>query len=78
VRRLAALLSPAPIVVLGLMIAASAVQTSCGGTEDPGSGEDAVIASTPDAAADAQTTDASDDSPGDLADGMRYGDAYGP
>ena len=63
--KFAALLPRIPVLVLGLVIAASSVQASCGGTEDTGGG-------------DAATSDSpSEDSPANRADGMSYGDAYG-
>ncbi|MGH7296624.1 MAG: hypothetical protein ACRELB_16920, partial [Polyangiaceae bacterium] len=74
--KLAALLLRLPVPLLGLAIATSAVQASCGGENAQDVG---------DASADAASTDGdashdapSQDSPEDRADGMSYGDGYRP
>jgi hypothetical protein len=83
--KLLAFLPRVPVPALGLMIVVSAVQASCSGTADLSGGRDFaeasvdLDASTPDAPdADATPDAPSDDSPDDRADGMSYGDAYGP
>ncbi len=83
--RLLAILPRVPVPALGVMIVVSALQASCSGTADVSGGRDVaeasvdLDASTPDAAdADATPDAPSDDSPDDRADGMSYGDAYGP
>jgi hypothetical protein len=70
------------------MIVVSSLQASCSGTADLSGGMDipntdaagtVLDAGVPDAPdADATPDAPSDDSPDDRADGMRYGDAYGP
>jgi hypothetical protein len=86
--KLLALLPRVPVPVLGLMIVASSLQAACTDMGDLAFGSDAantdatgaeVDAAGPDAPdADATPDAPSDDSPDDRADGMRYGDAYGP
>ena len=74
--RLASLFSRIPVPLLGLVIAVSSLQASCGGVPDA----EIAGATSPDArdVADAGVADApSDDSPEDRADGMSYGDGYG-
>jgi hypothetical protein len=74
---LVALLARLPIPLLGLMIAVSSAQASCGGVADTG---------ITDVNKDAQASDghpspadgASEDSREDRADGMSYGDGYSP
>lgn len=65
-------------MLLGGVLAASAAQTSCGGVVemdiesiDGGLNTDA-------SRVDAQEDAPSEDSPADRADGMSYGDGYGP
>ena len=73
----AALLARVPVAVLGVAIAASALQASCNASSGGGTWEDAFDGAAEDA--DASSIDApSDDSPEDRADGMSYGDGYGP
>jgi hypothetical protein len=72
--KVAAMLCRIPVPLIGLLIAASSLQASCGGVPDADVTEvtDARIP------ADAGVVDApSDDSPEDRADGMSYGDGYG-
>jgi hypothetical protein len=76
--KLAVILGRAPVVLLGGVLATSAAQTSCGGVVamdienlDGGLNTDA-------ARVDAQEDAPSEDSPADRADGMSYGDGYGP
>jgi hypothetical protein len=74
---LAALLARVPIPLLGLVIAASSVQASCGGVSDTGItdvGKDAQASDGHPSPADG----ASEDSREDRADGMSYGDGYSP
>src|SRR5271157_4015732 len=67
---LAALLLRAPVPLLGLAIAASSVQASCGGVVDTDFPE--ITDASPDAHADASRDAPSEDSPEDRADGMSY------
>lgn len=78
---LVALLTRVPVAALGVAIAASALQASCnqssGGGGPSDAAEDQADAEAEDA--DASNSDApSEDSPEDRADGMSYGDGYGP
>ena len=75
----AALLTRVPVAVLGVAVAASALQTSCNASSGGGSWEDAAFGEDAEAADAYTSTDSpSDDSPEDRADGMSYGDGYGP
>lgn len=72
----AALLARVPVAMLGVAIAGSALQASCNASSGGGGSGDAAL---DDADTDASSLDApSDDSPEDRADGMSYGDGYGP
>ncbi len=79
----AALLARVPVAVLGVAIAGSALQASCNASSGGGGSEDAAFddaeGADADASGDVSSIDApSDDSPEDRADGMSYGDGYGP
>jgi hypothetical protein len=76
----AALLARVPVAVLGVAIASSALQASCDASSGGGTWEDAFDGADADASGvDATSIDSpSDDSPEDRADGMSYGDGYGP
>jgi hypothetical protein len=87
VSTLLAVLPRVPVPALGLLIVVSSLQAACSGTADLDGGSDqpadaasaALDAGVPDGPdADATPDAPSDDSPDDRADGMRYGDAYGP
>ncbi len=74
--KVAALLARVPVAVLGVAIAASAVQASCSASSDGGSQGDAAFEGED---ADASSSDSpSDDSREDRTDGMSYGEGYGP
>ena len=74
--KLAAILARVPVPLLGMAIAASALQTACSGASDTGLGRVGADADV----GDADTADTADspsqDSPADRADGMSYGDGY--
>jgi hypothetical protein len=73
----AALLPRVPVAGLGLVIAASAIQASCTGTVDDEGAEDGGRRDA--SPLDSSSFDvASQDSPADRADGMSYGNGYGP
>ena len=79
--RLASVLARLPVPVLGALIALSALQASCSGTDDAADPPDAWDAPAVRDRADAEvsTPDApSMDSAEDRADGMSYGDGYSP
>jgi hypothetical protein len=73
--KLVGVLPRIPVALLGLAIAASAVEAACVEMVDSGGGTDQAnpVVDTRDAGA----PDASEDSPDDRADGMSYGDGYG-
>jgi hypothetical protein len=76
---LAALFVRLPVSLLGLAIAASALQASCGGSTDhAGSSDDHVGAGPVVVDAGAYHDAPSEDSSDDRADGMSYGDGYSP
>lgn len=75
---LTAMLSRLPIPLLGLAIALSAAQASCGGIVDDGGVPEWVGADPEVTDADVPTDAASDDSDANRADGMSYGDGYSP
>ena len=83
-RNVAALFARVPVAALGVAIAASALQASCTASSGGGTWEYAFDAAAEGAEADASGVDVtsvdapSDDSAEDRADGMSYGDGYGP
>jgi hypothetical protein len=66
-QRLSYWLTRVPVLVLGLLMAVSALQAACGGS----------VLEIPDDASAPLDSSPSLDSPENRADGMSYGDAYG-